>query len=147
MSKTQILIHIVFATKNRYQTIPLFHKRELYRYIHGIIKENHCKTLRINGMTDHVHILLDLNPRIALADLVKKIKQSSSTWMKTNIHFNLFEGWNVGYYASSLSHSDRDRCLEYIKNQEVHHDGRALLEEIKELCLEYHLDWDHRDWE
>ena len=97
MSKTQILLHIVFTTKYRLQTIPLLHKRELYRYIYGIIRNYHCHTLRINGMTEHVHILLDLNPTVALADLVKKIKQSSSVWMKINPYFNLFEGWNTGY--------------------------------------------------
>ena len=146
MSKTQILLHIVFTTKNRLQTIPLLHKRELDRYIYGIIRNNYCHTLRINGMTEHVHILLDLNPTIALADLVKIIKQSSSVWMKTNPYFNLLEGWNTGYYASSISPGDKNGCIEYIKNQEEHHGGKGLLEELKELALEYHLEWDERDW-
>ena len=146
MSKTQILLHIVFTTKNRLQTIPLLHKRELYRYIHGVIRNYNCHTLRINGMTEHVHILLDLNPTVALADLVKIIKQSSSIWMKTNPYFNLFEGWNSGYYASSISPGDKNDCIDYIKNQEEHHGGKGLLEELKELTLEYHLEWDKRDW-
>lgn len=146
MSKTQIIIHIVFTTKNRFQTIPMLHRRDLYRYIHGIIKEHQCKTLRINGMTDHVHILLDLHPTESLSNLVKKIKQSSSIWMKSNHHFNLFEGWNAGYYASSISPSDKDSCIEYIKNQETHHGGTGLIEELKELAMEYHLEWDERDW-
>ena len=147
MSKTRIIVHSVFATKHRYQTIPLLRKRELYGYIHGIIKENKCKTLRINGMSDHVHVLIDLHPSVALADLMKKIKQSSASWMKSNLYFNLFEAWNEGYYASSVSPSEVDRCIEYIKNQETHHSGKELLEEIKEWALEYHIDLDERDWE
>ena len=146
MSKTQILVHIVFTTKNRLQTISLLHKRELYRYIHGVIENNHCHTIRINGMTEHVHILLDLNPKVALADLVKMIKQSSSVWMKTNHHFNLFEGWNTGYYASSISPCNKNACNDYIKNQQEHHGGKGILEELKDLALEYHLEWDERDW-
>ena len=147
MSKTQILIHVVFTTKGRLQTIPLLHKRELYRYIHGIIENNRCKTLRINGLTEHVHILLDLNPAVALSDLIKKIKQASALWMKNNIHFGLFEGWNTGYYASSISPEDRNSCIEYIKGQVEHHAGKGVMEELKELALKYHLDWDERDWE
>ena len=146
MSKTNILIHAVFTTKHRYQTIPLLHKRKLYEYIHGIIKAKNCRTIRINGMSDHIHILFDLHPTVAVADLIKNIKQSSTTWMKSSLYFSLFEGWNEGYYASSISPSDKDSCIEYIKSQEMHHGGQMLLDELKELALEYHLDWDNRDW-
>ena len=146
MSKTRILIHAVFATKHRYQTIPLLHRRELYRYINGIMDNNRCKVMRINGMTDHIHILFDLNPTQSLSDLMKKVKQSSAMWMKTHHYFCLFEGWNEGYYASSVSPAEADACVRYIMGQEEHHGGKGLLEELKELALEYHLEWDDRDW-
>ena len=146
MSKTRILIHIVFTTKNRLQTIPLLHRRDLYRFIYGVLENNKCKTLRINGMSDHVHILLDLHPTVSLASLVKEIKQSSALWMKSSLYFGLFEGWNIGYYASSISPADVDASIEYIKNQETHHGGKGLMEELKELALKYNLDWDERDW-
>ena len=97
-------------------------------------------------MTDHVHLLIDLNPTVALSDLMKQIKQTSAMWMKSSPYFSLFEAWNEGYYASSVSPSDVDACVEYIKNQEDHHGGKGLIEELKELALEYHIDWDDRDW-
>ena len=147
MSKTRILIHLVFSTKNRYQTIPLLRKRDLYAYINGILNSEKCKTLRINGMSDHIHILFDLHPSIALANLVKKIKQSSSVWMGASPYFCLFEGWSHGYYAASIGPDEEAVCKEYIKNQEIHHGGKELVEEMKELSLTYHLDWDDRDWE
>ena len=146
MSKTKILVHIVFSTKHRHQTIPLLHKRDLYKYLHGIISNEKCHTLRINGMTDHVHILIDLHPSVALAHLVKKLKQASSVWMKNSLYFTLFEAWNEGYYAVSVTPQDADACINYIKNQENHHGGKGFLEEIKELAMMYHLDWDERDW-
>lgn len=74
MSKTKCLIHLVFATKSRKTTILMPRKAELYNYIFGILKNNNCFVHRINGMSDHVHILFDLNPSIALADIVKAIK-------------------------------------------------------------------------
>lgn len=59
-------------------------KAELYNYIFGILKNNNCFVHRINGMSDHVHILFDLNPSIALADIVKAIKRCSTLWLKGN---------------------------------------------------------------
>ena len=146
MSKTRLLTHVVFSTKNRSPSIPLLRKRDLYRFIHGILENNRCKTLRINGMSDHVHILLDLHPSIALAQLIKTVKQSSALWMKSSPYFNMFDGWNAGYYASSISPCEAEACINYIKKQEEHHAGKELLEELKGLAMEYQLEWDERDW-
>ena len=75
---TQITYHTVFATKHRAPVLPADHRRDLYRYLHGILKHRHCHTLRINGVEDHLHILTTLHPTIPLADLVKEIKTVSS---------------------------------------------------------------------
>ena len=146
MSKTHIIVHIVFATKHRRPTIPIQHKRLLYSYIYGIIKHYGCTLRRMNGMSDHVHILIDLNPTIALADLVKKIKQSSTTWLKTKTEFPKFERWEEGYYAASIGPEQEDLCINYIINQETHHLGEGFVDEMKLMALKHHLDWDDRDW-
>ena len=146
MSKTRIIIHIVFATKHRHQTIPLLRKRELYAYINGILKNEKCQALRINGMSDHIHLLIDLNPTVSVANLVKKIKLSSSLWLKDSPYFNMFEGWNEGYYAASVGPSEEDACIQYIINQEEHHAGKGIIEEMKFMAMEHRLDWDERDW-
>lgn len=69
---TQIYIHVFFAVKGRQQLIPNAHKDELYKFMTGIIKNNNQKLLAINGMPDHIHILIGLKPSIALSDLVKE---------------------------------------------------------------------------
>ena len=74
----QILYHIIFRTKNSAKTLPLADSEELYRYIWGIVKNKNGTLLRINGMEDHVHILSDLPPIIALADYIRDIKANSS---------------------------------------------------------------------
>jgi len=95
----QILYHIVFRTKNSAKTLPLSDSNELYRYIWGIIRNKTGTLLRINGMEDHVHLLSDLPPTIALADYVHEIKVSSSHWLKSNPKFPTFRGWAEGYAA------------------------------------------------
>lgn len=92
MSKTCILCHIVFATKQRQMVIVPENKRRLYAYL-GIINDRGCRALRIGGIENHVHLLIDLHPSIALAHLVKVLKQSSSNWLRTNNLFPWFRGW------------------------------------------------------
>ena len=70
----QILYHIVFRTKGSEKTINKEHSTDLKRYIWGIIKNKKCVLFRINCMEEHIHILSDLHPSIALADYVKEIK-------------------------------------------------------------------------
>ena len=146
MSKTHILIHIVFTTKYRQPTIPEEHKRRLFAYIHGIIKKYNCLTHRINGMADHIHILIDLHPTVSLAKLVKEIKQSSSLWMKREEDFKGFTFWNEGYYAASIGVKEKDACIAYIKNQEEHHRSKDMTEEIREWTMEHGLEWNEQDW-
>ena len=145
MSKTRILIHIVFTTKYREQTIPQQFKRGLYAYMHGIIKNFKSKTLRINGTFDHVHIFLDLHPSFSVASLVKELKRSSSLWTKGKKEFKFFRGWNDGYYAASVGPSEENTTIEYIRNQENHHGVKSLDEEFHEMALLYHLDLDKED--
>ena len=147
MSKTRILIHIVFTTKNRAATIPMSCRRRLYAYMHGIIENRDSTTLRINGMSDHVHILVKLHPSIAVADLVKELKQSTSKWLKEMEEFRGFRGWNAGYYAASIGSDGEEACINYIKNQEIHHSAKDFMREAQDLAMEYMLDWDERDWQ
>ncbi len=147
MSKTKSLHHIVFATKQREMTITEADKKELYAYILGIIRNLKCYLIRINGMPDHIHLLVDVNPTVAIADLVKQIKQSSSYWMKSSGKFPKFRCWGEGYYAFSIAVSELDKVKAYIINQEAHHAGNNLVDEMKFLADKYMVAWHPNDWE
>lgn len=147
MSKTRILIHIVFSTKRRERTINTFHRKELYAYIWGIVKNKNCYLHRIDGITDHVHMLIDLHPSIALADLVKEIKTASNLWLKENPHFPKFDRWGSGYYAVSISCDEMEACKNYIMNQETHHLGTGFMAEMEWMALKNSLTWYKDDWE
>src|ERR1700712_3932803 len=97
MSYRQILYHTVFGTNHRQPTLDEHHCTELYKYIWGVIKSKNCTLFRINGVEDHIHILSDLHPSVALADFVKDIKVASSIWMKASGLFPNFGGWAEGY--------------------------------------------------
>ena len=74
MSKVTAYYHIVFCTKRREMTIPLAYKEDLYRFIWKEIKDLKCDLIRIGGIQNHVHILLNLHPTVALATLMQNIK-------------------------------------------------------------------------
>lgn len=147
MSKVFLGVHIVFATKHRRRTIAYDHRRLLYAYIHEILNSRKCHTLRINGMLDHIHIAINLHPEESLANLVRDIKRQSSTWLSNDPRFPKFEGWGKGYYASTFSYDDRDGVIEYIRNQETHHQTREFLAEMEWFAMKAGLTWHNDDWE
>ena len=109
---TQIYYHIVFSTKNREPVLLADNRDHLFRYTWGILKNKDCHLYRIGGVEDHVHILTSLHPAIALADLVKEIKTSTSSWIKDENIFPGFTHWQDGYGAFTVSHSDKDAVIE-----------------------------------
>ncbi|WP_282014789.1 IS200/IS605 family transposase [Marinifilum flexuosum] len=146
-SYRQIYYHIIFGTKKNEKTLPLEHSKLLFAYLHGIIKKKNCHLYRINGMQDHIHILTDLHPSIALADFMRELKTASSIWLKNKNEFPDFKGWAGGYAALTKSHHEKEQIINYIKNQQEHHrketfadEYRKLLEEVGvEIVEEYFL--------
>ncbi len=143
-SYRQILYHLIFRTKNSRKTINQEHAKELYAYIMGFIKNKDCFLYRINGMEDHLHILCDLYPKIALADYMRDLKTSSSVWLKQTGKFSAFEGWADGYAALTYSWEDKGLIINYIKNQQEHHKKESFEDELKRLLREHGIDVDER---
>jgi REP element-mobilizing transposase RayT len=144
---TQILYHIVFATKNREPVLQKDRRDDLYKYIWGIIKNRNGHLYRIGGIEDHVHVLTSLHPSIALSDLVKEIKTASNQWIRSNNAFQKFDGWQNGYGAFTCSINDKDRMIQYIKNQEEHHHKGSSSDELKLLLANAGITYDEKYFE
>lgn len=143
-SYRQILYHIVFRTKNCEKSLPLDKSEELYKYIWGIIKNKNGFLYRINGMEEHIHILSDLHPSIALADYIRDIKTASSVWLKQSGNFPDFKGWAEGYAGLTYSWKDKDVIINYIKNQKEHHKNQSFEDELRGLLKEHRIEWDEK---
>ncbi|MBA3569951.1 MAG: transposase [Pyrinomonadaceae bacterium] len=85
---SQIYIQTVFAVENRLSLITPEFKEDLYKYITGIVRNQGQKLISINGMPDHVHILIGLKPAMALADLVREINEYLTLLRKFDIAFD-----------------------------------------------------------
>lgn len=141
---TQILYQIVFATKNHEPTLTSEHRKQLFKYISGILNNKKCHLYQINGVEDHLHILTHLHPSVSLATLIKDIKVASSNMMKEESLFPSFQGWQDGYGAFTYSIDRKDTLINYIINQEKHHQVQSFRDEYRELLQEHGIEFDER---
>jgi putative transposase len=143
-SYRQIIYHITFRTKYNIPAIVPENKVQLYKYIWGIIRNKNCVLFQINGIEDHIHILSDLHPSIALADYMKDIKVASSVWAKHSGLFPRFRGWAESYGAFTVAYRNKQTIINYIKNQEEHHKKVSPKDEYIALLKEQGVKYDER---
>lgn len=95
-------------------------------------------------MADHIHMLTDLHPSLALADYIRDIKVASSIWLKQHPDFPAFEGWADGYAALTYAWRDKDMIVNYIINQQEHHRKERFEDEYRRLLIEHGITIDER---
>lgn len=138
---SQIYIQIVFAVKNRNGLIDNSWEEELYKYITGIVQNKGQKMLAINGMPDHIHILIGMKPSCCLSDLVSEIKKSSNSFVKEKEFSKYKFEWQEGFSAFSYSHSSLDNVIGYINNQKEHHKKRSFKEEYIVFLEKFNIEF------
>jgi REP element-mobilizing transposase RayT len=138
---SQIYIQTVFAVSGRMSLITKDYKEELYKYITGIVRNKGQKLLQINGMADHLHILIGLRPAMAIAELVRDVKSDSSDWINRKKLARGKFAWQEGYGAFSYGHSQLDMIIRYIQNQERHHQRRSFKDEYLTLLKKFEIEF------
>ena len=137
---TQIHIQFVFAVKHRQSVISSKWENDLYKYITGIVKNNNHKMLCINGMPDHVHILVGFHTTQSISDFMREVKANSSKWInEQKLVSGKFE-WQEGYGAFSYSKSQMPQVINYINNQKEHHQKQSFLEEYKSFLEKFEIE-------
>ena len=98
--------------------------------------------LAVGGTEDHIHLLLHLPPKLALAKAVLLLKANSSKWMgEAGREFS----WQEGYGAFSVSASNLDSVIGYIQNQEKHHRKFTFEEEFRAILRRHGIEHDPHD--
>lgn len=142
---SQIYIQVVFAVKGRNSLITQSWEEELYKYITGIITNKGQKLIAINGMSDHIHILIGMKPSCCLSDLVRELKKASNAFVNEKKFSKFKFEWQEGYGAFSYSHSTLNNVIAYIQNQKEHHKKKSFREEyidfLKKFEVEYKDDY------
>ena len=141
---SQIYIQTVFAVSGRESLIKPAFKQDLYKYIAGIVRNQKQKLIAINGVQDHVHILIGLRPAMALADLVQQIKVDSTHFINKRRLVHGRFSWQEGYGAFSYGHSQLDRVICYIQNQEKHHGRQSFKNEYMSLLRKFDIGFEEK---
>lgn len=141
---TQIHIQFVFAVKFRDCVIHSTWKDELFKYITGIVQRNKHKLISINGMPDHVHVLIGIRPHQSISDLMQDVKGDSSKWInEKKLVKGKFE-WQEGYGAFSYGKSQIKDVIHYIENQEQHHTMKTFIEEYLDFLKKFEIEYDEK---
>ena len=142
-SYIKVWIHIVFTTKNIQPIIFSSFEEKLYSHIREHVENDfQCPIIAINGMTDHIHILMRLTQHIAIKDILKNIKGESSHWINQQDFTRTKFAWQTGYGVFSVSESMVDAVKQYIQNQKEHHRLKTFIEEYEEFMLQYNTETD-----
>jgi len=142
-SLARILIHIVFSTKNREALLLDSIRPWVFGYLATVGREMGCDVFRVGGMPDHVHLAVALSRTISVAEFVKKVKQTSSSWMKERGSCPRFE-WQAGYGAFSIGESQVEPLIHYIDHQATHHRKKTFQEEFRAMVAKYGMVGDER---
>ena len=91
-----------------------------------------------------MHILARMNRTISLAEWVKELKRASTVWMQKEWpEFATFH-WQAGYAAFSVSQSNTDAVVEYVRDQAEHHRTKTFQDEFRALLKKHGVAWDER---
>lgn len=143
-SLTQIFIHLIFATRKREPRITPEIEDRLFSYLGTICSEMGATPIQVGGYRNHVHMLFLMPKYITLVDLVKKIKATSSIWLKTQgPEFHDFY-WAEGYAAFSADRRGKNAIKRYIQNQAAHHSKTRFENELEGFLQKEEIPYDKR---
>ena len=134
--------HIVFSTEGRLPLITAELKPRLFAYLGGIVRELDGKAVIINGMSDHVHMIITVPPTLAVAACMRVVKANSSRWARQDGHRRF--AWQSGYSAFTVSTSQMPHVVRYIREQEKHHRRISFQQELLALLRKNQVEFDER---
>jgi putative transposase len=141
---TQLYIHLVFAVKNRETVLSKNIRNRVFEYMSGIANNMKHKSIIINGVTDHVHILLGLNPAISISDTVHDLKRNSSLFINNEkLSIGRFS-WQEGYGGFTYSRSQLHDIYHYIEHQEEHHKKKTFQAEYIGFLEKFGIEFDKK---
>src|SRR5215467_11982270 len=139
MSYVSSYYHCVFSTKERRPQITPALRERLWPFLGGIARQNQMKAIEIGGVADHVHILLSLPATLPIAKALQLIKGGSSKWVHETFPEHRLFGWQSKFGAFSVSVSQLDKMIDYIRNQEQHHRKMTFEEEFVALLKKHRI--------
>lgn len=117
MAFWRLYYHLVWATKSRQPLILPEQEEKIYGYIIGKSNALGCIIHEINGISDHIHVIVSIPPRLAIYDYVRQIKGGSSHYINETLASNSKFAWQKGYGIFSISFKNLEIAIDYVKRE------------------------------
>lgn len=119
--------HLVWTTKERSPWIAPEIEPQLYAQLVDSVAKIGCYVYAVNGMPDHVHVVLSVPPKHSVAYVVKMLKGSSAHFVNhvlcpDEYHFQ----WQRGYGYLTLGQTQLARAITYVERQKDHHAQQTI---------------------
>ncbi len=100
--------------------------------------------LAIHCMPDHTHLFVGIRPTILISDFIKEVKVESNEFINNGKWTKGKFSWQEGYGAFSYSHSHIGAVINYISNQEIHHQKRTFKQEYLQLLKKFEIPFEEK---
>ena len=141
---SNLLVHLIFSTKERLKQIDQELKPRLCAYLGGTCHACSGYPIQVNAVSDHAHMLVQLAPTICISDFIRLIKSNSTKWVHETFPLKRGFAWQMGYAAFSVSESNRDAVVRYIRDQEAHHRKLTFQDELRNDLRTNRIPFDER---
>ena len=142
---TQNFYHTVFSTRHRAMLITPELEERLYPFMGGIVRDLRCTLLAVNGVPDHVHLLVRYRADLSHSEMLQQIKGRSSKWVnETFPHIGHF-AWQEGYGGFTVSKSVAPEVEAYIVRQKEHHKRQDFKTEFLALLRRHGIEFEDNE--
>jgi putative transposase len=139
-----VYLHIVWSTKSRRNLIDPEWRNRFHAYMGSIARFKNAGLVEIDSQPDHIHSYIAFPSTISIADLVNALKANSTRWIRQTFPNRRFFAWQEGYAAFSVSRSEENAVVHYIRNQDEHHRRQDFRAELLDLLGSHSIEYDPR---
>jgi putative transposase len=133
----RVIIHYIWSTKGREPLIRPSIEERVWSYIAGIAHQRGMKAIKVGGIEDHVHVVIELAKQVNISEVAKHLKGFSSRWINKEGLTETPFAWQDGFGAYSVSPSHLESLVRYVENQREHHATQSFEDEYLEFLKRY----------
>lgn len=116
-------VHLVFVTKVRHEVFADRHLTRMEEIMRGVCADFEAELVEFNGENNHVHLLVNFPPKMAVARLVNSLKGVSSRRLRQEFpdlvrhYYQATKLWSGSYFAGSVGGAPLSVIKQYIEQQ------------------------------
>lgn len=124
-SISDLKVHLVLTTKYRRKVFTAEMLNRMHEIMEALLTKWDCKLIEFNGEEDHVHLLFQYFPDIAISGLVNNIKSVSSRKLRQEYpeylarYYQNDVFWNGSYFVASCGGVTISTLKQYIEKQDA----------------------------